>query len=266
MFNQHIKVLEEATGLKFTERADGSFQSAEPLTEKQAKTLLYLKDSKEIGAQAAYDALIGNDGKAFEDAVKAGKSIRLNFTPDEVSRATETLKDPFVKEAIHDALGTKDKAGVAVEIGGEPVKPGAGVVIGGERVELVKKAVEGGKTKPLEAAKAGSLVKGVTIETKGATVSHRKDGKEAEVVKSPRVEFVIKKNGDGKLVANLADNDKQHLVPAKGAATQEVTATLKVKGEAPKQVKFEVAKDGTLTEKPPAPTPKGQTQSTEPQR
>ena len=69
------------------------------------------------------------------------------------------------------------------------------------------------------------------------------------------------------MTAVLKTNQNQRLVPEEGTAKQEITATLKVDGQPPKQIKFEVAKDGALTEKlaPPA-TPNGQTKSAEPMR
>ena len=142
----------------------------------------------------------------------------------------------------------------------------------GEQAQA-KDEVQNGKTIPAEPVKAGGLVEGAKIQVFAAAVSHRDDGKQADGIRG-NAEFVITKNIDGKLIADLEGKGKQHLVPKpivdkygaiKETATQEVTATLTVDGKS-KQITLEVAKDGTLTEKAPAATPKGNEKSAEPMR
>ncbi len=129
-----------------------------------------------------------------------------------------------------------------------------------------KQVVQTKTTTPAAPARAGGLIEGATITTApGATMSSP-DGKDT-VKAMGTAEFTIMKSQEGKMVAVSSQDSRQLLVSAKGTATQEITATLKVDGQPPKQIKLDVAKDGALTEMaPPSTTPKGQAKSAEPMR
>jgi len=111
-------------------------------------------------------------------------------------------------------------------------------------------------TIPAAPVKVGQVGKGSAVGLD--VVSKGTDGKDyAERIRGS-AEFKIMQDKDGKLTA-IADRGygDPAMVKSTGTVNQQITATMDGVDGKPKQVTFNVGKDGTLTEVKPQATPKG---------